>query len=216
VNDAPKEKTPAKKERPRHWLGRRWDDLQTLGWAVGLLFLAAASALGLGFVNAWRSKEATTTLLVGGALLIAAVVLSREVDELRAKLGEWELFAKFRQDVVETITTSASVEEVTLRLARLEAEAEAADRRAAESHRPLDWQKRLRETIRRQDESLAPGESRVAHVFGSDKYGKDAVYLSLRYQPATPPEEAVMTCYVTDPLAERVPRFPLPYTASLK
>jgi hypothetical protein len=37
------------------------------------------------FVNAWRSKEATTLLPVGGALIITAVVLTCEVDRTPRK-----------------------------------------------------------------------------------------------------------------------------------
>src|SRR5467141_2716495 len=101
----PEKSETRKRRKPRRWLGRLRDDLTSLGWGVGLLFVVAAALLGLGFVNAWRSKESTTVLVVGGGLLIAAVVLTREVDELRAKLGDWEIFAKFRQGVEEAVTT---------------------------------------------------------------------------------------------------------------
>lgn len=110
--------------------------------ASGRYFLGTAGALTLilGLIVAWREGAATAMLVVGGGLLLVALV-GPGVKELRARHGETEIhiLREFEQAIIET-AAAPNEQELRLRLETLEkqvGEAAAALRHGSEIREAL-------------------------------------------------------------------------------
>jgi hypothetical protein len=170
--------------------------LRQFGWGRSTLAVLGLLGLFLGMLNAWRAEASSTLLVVGGLLLVVALIIAPEWDEIRASHGGTEfLLKRYREGVQDALATSETPQELVERVEQLETTAQAAETAKAFERFRKKAAQMIGETLRREDEALNPGEIKAdASVLGS------LATLRLRARAARP--GALFNsaeCHVTDP-----------------